>query len=201
MEQCNIVIDSLNTKFNVSSLSIDRSKTYYKVIHDSLKHYGMHYELGLNIDPIPFNPYDTCSAGGLYFTSIKYIGTFHTYGHFVAEIQIPVDAKVYAEPNKAKADRFIIKSMIPINKFIENQSYEWFINTYRLVNSIIKHIPIKFQNCDTLRDIGINTGNNCDFWTSYAMRQCLESEVFIYIPDEVNTEEFRDKINRMLYSL
>lgn len=94
--------------------AFDRNKTYYKIIDKNLTHFTFRYKLGLNVDHIKFNPKNTCQPGGLYFTDADNINQFLSYGELSAEISIPEDAQIYQEPNKWKADKFIILSMTPV---------------------------------------------------------------------------------------
>lgn len=96
--------------------SKQHNKVFYKVLHKTLIHHGFQYRLGLNIDPIPFNPTGKGKPGGFYFTTKEHIAYFLRFGCFIAEIYIPDDAKVYDDPGgyASKADRIIIKSITPI---------------------------------------------------------------------------------------
>ena len=61
----------------------DYTATYYKVIGNDKKHknHKNHiYDIGLNVDKVPFNPTKSCLGGGLYFTDLKNLGTFYDYG-------------------------------------------------------------------------------------------------------------------------
>ena len=94
-------------------------KTFYKVVREDLTHNEVVYKLGLNIDPLKFNPKGSCQSGGLYFTDIENIGKYFDYGNLVAYITIPNDALIYKDPegDKWKADRFIIDRFEPFESF------------------------------------------------------------------------------------
>ena len=93
---------------------------FYKFLNYNLIHYGVKYELGLNIDPIEFNPTNTCSKGGLYFSEKNKCHLhYRHYGFKLALIEIPNDARVYVEDSKFKADRLIIKN---ITNFFSNDA-------------------------------------------------------------------------------
>ena len=82
---------------------------FYKFLNDSHVHFGFEYVIGLNIDTKVFNPNKECSKGGLYFCDKSQCHIhWRRYGHKLASITIPDDARVYIEKNKFKADRLII---------------------------------------------------------------------------------------------
>ena len=85
---------------------------FYKFLNDDLVHHGFKFELGLNVDHIPFNP-DKCTAGGLYFCEeSKCYSYFSGYGKKLGRVSIPNDARVFVEENKFKADKLILESII-----------------------------------------------------------------------------------------
>ena len=82
---------------------------FYKFLNDDLIHYNFKYNIGLNVDTIPFNPRGKCSKGGLYFCKKSKCHLFVTeYGHKMALIEIPNNALIYIEEDKFKADKLII---------------------------------------------------------------------------------------------
>jgi hypothetical protein len=76
-------------------------------------HHGFQYKEGLIIDINPFNASGSCEKGGLYYTTTKFIALFLDYSDLIAEVNLPDDAKIYADPNgnKWKADRIILKNI------------------------------------------------------------------------------------------
>lgn len=90
---------------------------FYKLLANDLTHNGFTYKEGLNIDPVLFNPHGVCEPGGLYFTSLEMLGYwFHRDWPLVAEVTLPPDARVYAEPcdTKWKADRLELSNIQPL---------------------------------------------------------------------------------------
>ena len=85
---------------------------YYKVLNEKFNHYGFQYTLGLNVDVIDFNPRGDCEPGGFYYTDADHLVEFLYLGCYIAEIEVPADAKVYKSPrnNKWKADKIVILS-------------------------------------------------------------------------------------------
>lgn len=87
---------------------------YYKLLHKSLIHHGFEYKLGLNIDIVPFNPSDNCLGGGLYFFNEYQLLRWNKYIkdiYYISEVDLPVDAKIYHEEGKSKADKIILKNL------------------------------------------------------------------------------------------
>jgi hypothetical protein len=89
----------------------------YSCINEEKKHHSFsYYTEGLNTDSIPFNPSNTCSIGGLYFTTSDFIIHFVKYGCFLSEIEIPDNnAHCYVEANKIKSDQLIVKALTHIS--------------------------------------------------------------------------------------
>jgi hypothetical protein len=88
---------------------------FYKFINKEMCHIGLHYHIGEIIDPIEFNPNDTCSKGGIYFSTFDHIFKFLKYGCFLCEIEIPNNTRCYVENIKIKANKIVIKNMIHID--------------------------------------------------------------------------------------
>jgi len=83
---------------------------YYKILNEKENHNDLQYKTGLNVDPIPFNPYGDCKPGGIYFAS-RDIFAFLDYGPWIRKVTLPEDAQVYKNPNlpeKWKADKVIL---------------------------------------------------------------------------------------------
>jgi hypothetical protein len=97
----------------------DNTKVYYKTLYKNLKHYGLLYKLGLNVDTLIFNPTGSCEAGGIYFTEKQFLYKYVAYHTYVAELTIPDDAQVYKDPegDKWKADKILIHKIYKIDEF------------------------------------------------------------------------------------
>jgi hypothetical protein len=86
-----------------------------------MTHHGFTYKEGLNIDHIPFNPINPigkCMEGGLYFCEAADLYRYLEYGTLIADVEIPPDAQVYREEHKLKADRIILKNIVPLEKHV-----------------------------------------------------------------------------------
>ena len=120
----------------------DRIKTYYKFVRDDYTHNGFVYKLGLNIDHLPFNPSGSCESGGLYFTDLEHVLEYSDYGHLVAEIELPDNARIYKDPNgnKWKADRFIIKQINTFDFFVEDKDEAFFLMIIKENSEMLRHI-------------------------------------------------------------
>jgi hypothetical protein len=95
---------------------------FYKLLAVDLCHCnGFIYQEGLNVDPLPFDPSGTCQPGGLYFTTLEYLPIWHrTIWPLIADVTLPPDARVYAEPcgTKWKADRLVLSDIRPLSRFL-----------------------------------------------------------------------------------
>jgi hypothetical protein len=97
---------------------------FYKVLTTDCKHYDFTYHHGLNVDHIPFNPSEICSLGGLHFTEVDkvsyWIDRFKSV--YIAKVTIPLNATVYVEKDKFKADQFVLDLD---NKVLIKDFYMW----------------------------------------------------------------------------
>jgi hypothetical protein len=123
-------------------LPIYNSK-YYKFLHKDLTHNGFKYKLGLNVDTIPFYTLQPCSAGGLYFTTPENLWRYSHFGSLIGEVEIPPDAKIHFEDDKAKADKIIIKSITHAKYFFRGiRNKETY---YKFAEQIIQNDIIPFS--------------------------------------------------------
>jgi len=115
---------------------------WYKVLREDLTHHDFKYKLGLNVDHIPFYPFDTCEPGGLYYTNKEHLFKFLYFGDLIADIEIPEDAKVYKDPEgtKWKADKLIVKSMCKIEDHPLLQDPDWCLAAVKENGYNLKHI-------------------------------------------------------------
>ncbi len=97
-------------------------KVYYKILACDWVHHGFQYKEGLNVDTVPFNPTGLCTPGGLYFTEKENIFDFLEYGCFIVEVRLPVDARVYKDNNKYKADKIIISNPQFLSDYVQTLS-------------------------------------------------------------------------------
>ena len=99
-------------------------KVYYKVVNDEERHNGLQYKTGLVTDVIPFNsdPAASCVPGGIYFTTLDYIGQFYKLGNKIRPLTIPKDCKdVLPDPSgdKFRAKSVYMKEAFPKEKIFE----------------------------------------------------------------------------------
>jgi hypothetical protein len=104
---------------------------WFKVVaYDPVKQQFFRRNLFLNVDsvttdPIPFNPYGECRAGGIYFASLKDIHLYcdiEDYGDWVAPVTfVPesngIPTRFYLENNKVKANQILLGQPIPLKQF------------------------------------------------------------------------------------
>lgn len=129
-------------------IDFDRTKTYYKVLRQDLTHHGFKYQLGLNVDTVPFNPTGSCQLGGLYFTDKENLHEFLQYGNLIADIRIPKDAKVYQDPDKYKwkADKIEIMSITPRCFHSIFNTYEYWLGVVQKNGNALEFTPEEFKN-------------------------------------------------------
>lgn len=124
----------------------DYSAKYFKVVGKNRNKFK--YRVGLNIDPLSFNPSGSCTHGGLYFTTFLHLHDYLQCGNTIAIIQIPAETPVYCDPCKTKwkAPRLIVERFISLVEF--NRS----INQSRLCKEMFA------KETSTLEQYAIN---NC----------------------------------------
>jgi len=84
-----------------------------KYLKDDMKMHNFQYKEGLNVDTLTFNPYATCSAGGLYFSCEQFIEEYEDFGQLLYRVTIPDDAKVIIESDDiCKADRIVLSPYV-----------------------------------------------------------------------------------------
>jgi len=89
-----------------------KDKTIIKLFAGSKIHNRMEFVVGLNVDPVKFNPNARCCEGGIYFIEKKNNKVWREYNYTTMEyfslVIIPDDAYVYIEDDKFKADKLHI---------------------------------------------------------------------------------------------
>ena len=103
---------------------------YYKITNKSENHYEFQYKDGLNvlIEPFNDNPGDSCCEGGLYFTDIKNILKFVSFGCYVREVFLPLDDPDFKMVKDPSNDKW------RANKIILGQKYNlWDVKTLELL--------------------------------------------------------------------
>ena len=114
----------------------------YKILNEKWKHHDFQYKLGLNVDTQTFNPSGSYQPGGLYYTTAEFIPLFLEYRTQIAEISIPADAQVYADPegNKWKADKLIIDRVYPTEDWDKWNDLDFCLAAVRQNGLALKYI-------------------------------------------------------------
>jgi len=123
-----------------------RKKKYYKFTNKEECHNSFQYVDGLNVDILPFasGKHESCCAGGLYFTTRKFLPMYQQYGVNIREVTLPFedpDFKIVADPegNKWRANKIIFGEKFSlldpdkkkvINTIVEFKLYKEFENLF-----------------------------------------------------------------------
>jgi len=100
---------TMSNSMNKLGLGVElKNLTLYKILNGSTTHNNFKYQIGLNIDILPFDPTGSCKSGGLYFADEFHIMEFISFGMFIATIKINNNEPVYFENNKYKVHQFTI---------------------------------------------------------------------------------------------
>ena len=139
---------------------------FYKLTNHQEIHNNLKFNNGLNIDPIAFNPSNSCLPGGIYFTERNKIAMWLHYSDspmcWIREVQIPLDAEVYIEDNKFKSNKIILGPRVTIKDF-EGWNDSQFCNSAVKINGLTLQF-VKNQNKQN---------------TTYAVEQNASSFVFV----------------------
>lgn len=98
----------------------DRSFELCKIIPENKKSFGFKFTIGLNEDTREFTS-ELCSAGGLHYCYEQDIAQYSWIGPLIATIKVPADASIVEFDDKAKANKLIIESIIPIRQYIQER--------------------------------------------------------------------------------
>lgn len=89
----------------------------FKVVSENHIHHGLKYQKGLNIDPNPFRPEDSCVAYGLYFfTAIKDVVNWLSYGVYLYEVEIPEQHQYLEDDGKYRASALVLSNPLDLRK-------------------------------------------------------------------------------------
>jgi hypothetical protein len=151
------------------------SGPFYKFLYNDFTHNNFTYNVGLNIDIKEFNPTGECQKGGLYFCEVdKCFIYYSSYGSYLAQIDVPADAKVYIEQDKFKADRLIICSIT----HFDNVSSDFWIGLLKYDGLALRFIKEQteelcklaiHQNSEALRYVKKQTYEICELAGCFAI--------------------------------
>ncbi len=136
-------IKSTNMNESTNNPTVIPKKKYVKILHESMVHYGFKYQVGLNIDPIPFNPAGSCKPGGLYFTDFENFQYQLCYGTLIADVVVPDNTEVYAEPCGYiwKASKLILSNIRPISSLPQWQNKKFCLDVINYYPEALKFVP------------------------------------------------------------
>jgi hypothetical protein len=117
---------------------------FYKLTNQLETHNGFKYTDGLNNDTILFNPYGSCSPGGLYFTEYDKIPLWINYANqsmcYIREVIIPYDARIYIEENKIKTNKFYLSPRKLIEEFEGWDNHEYCLSAVKLNGFALEYV-------------------------------------------------------------
>ena len=160
----------------------DRSFELCKIMPENKKSFGFKFTIGLNEDTREFTS-ELCSAGGLHYCYEQDIAQYSWIGPLIATVKVPADASVVEFDDKAKANKLIIESIIPIRQYIQerypviNGKYHpQILNWLREEPKFIQYIPEQSEslclfaldrNCYAIHGIKKRTEQMYDFAISH----------------------------------
>jgi hypothetical protein len=112
---------------------------YYKILSEDLTHYGFKYQLGLNVDKLPFTPRGYGLPGGLYYSDLDHVFEYLDHGTLIAEVE-PVGA-IHKRGLKWKTDKLMVHSMTPLIEWFASQTEEQKLKALKQNPNCIKYIP------------------------------------------------------------
>lgn len=128
----------------------------YKLTNSSEIHNDFQYKTGLNIDTVWFNPYGSCSPGGIYITEEENIACWVDGMVYYRKVTIPDNAKVYIENNSLKVDKVILSERDLIMNLPNEILVKSFVKHPKLLNYLIPRE-------DLISEVLLNKKFRCDF--------------------------------------
>ena len=115
---------------------------FYKILREDLTHHDFTFKEGINIDTNKFNPFGSCSKGGIYFTNYENIYDYLDYGINVCSVNILDDSLVYVEDKKFKADKIDIQNICLISDSVlfSNKTELEYMNIVNKNGLLLKYI-------------------------------------------------------------
>jgi hypothetical protein len=115
-----------------------RMTKYYKILRGDLTHYGFTYQLGLNVDPVSFNPKGLHAPCGLSYADINNIFTYTNFGSLIAEVE-PV-GQIHQDYKAWKTDKLVVHNITPLTEWFDKQTYEMKLFAVKQCGTAIRHI-------------------------------------------------------------
>ena len=116
----------------------DLKEDLYKILHSNMKHYGYRWRLGVNVDPLPWNPKGSCEPGGLYFTTFRNLGQYSQSPYdenLIGRITVDDDEPVWQEHQKWKAHRVTLSDVVAVRDLPDREYYHYISQNFYGVKS------------------------------------------------------------------
>ena len=180
------------------------NQKFYKIVNEQKCHHGLCYDLGEIIDPIEFNPTNSCSKpGGIYFTTIEHIFKFLDYGCFMCEIEIPNDSRCHIVDNNIKANKIIIKNMKHISDFDKWDDHDFCFKAIKQNENVFKYVKNQTEQL-CLKAVKQN-GDMLNFVKNQTEKICLtatrQNGVSLRYVENMTEEMCLEAVNRNGMSL
>jgi len=136
-----------NPKIQISTgREMCEENQFVKVIPASRHRRGVNYQLDVLIhDHQPWNPVGECKAGGIYFTTKKYAGTFCDFGTIVVDVEVPKGIPIYMESGvKFKAPCVILRNEKPLSS-LPIWTEEYVVEFLASYPHLFRHIPYQTE--------------------------------------------------------
>lgn len=83
-------------------------RVYFAVFNkDDCDNAGFQYRDGMNVD-ILFSESGPSRSGGLWFTTVKYIGEFYHFGEYIRKIEVPSGVRAVQDGKKFRVDKLFL---------------------------------------------------------------------------------------------
>ena len=173
---------------------------YIKFIGKDYSNFDLKYQIGRNIDIVPFNEQSECGAGGIYFCSWDYAFQWVNNDKywFAADIVIPKTAKVIHMIDKSKSNMIDILSIKPITEHLI-WSYSNFAKKaimcrpdLLLQMNPIPDIYLTRDIVEKLKDLLINRAELT--LEHYQWIAVADPKLILKFPNKIKTNEFWQQI-------
>ena len=111
----------------------DLPKDLYRMLNPDMKHYGFQWRVGVNVDPLPWNPKGSCLSGGLYFTTREQLPRYSLHPHgdnFIGRITVDDDEEVWQDGDKWKAHRVVLSDVVAVHDLDDLEYFRFISSTF-----------------------------------------------------------------------
>lgn len=111
----------------------DLPKDLYRMLNPDMKHYGFQWRVGVNVDPLPWNPKGSCLSGGLYFTTydqLQFHASYPVDENWIGRITVDDDEPVWQDGDKWKAHKVTLSDVVAVHDLDDLEYFRFISSTF-----------------------------------------------------------------------